>query len=50
MIKAGTRYVTPTGAELIVTKGGDGILSDGEIDLQEKGAGGGVRQWERSGR
>ena len=41
MIKAGTRYVTPTGAELIVTKGGDGVLSDGEIHLQEKGSGSG---------
>ena len=41
MIKAGTRYVTPAGAELIVTKGGDGVLSDGEVGLQEKGAGAG---------
>ena len=41
MIKAGTRYVTPTGAELIVTKGGDGVLSDGEVNLLEKGSGSG---------
>ncbi len=41
MIKAGTRYVTPAGAELIVTKGGDGLLSDGEIHLQERGSGAG---------
>jgi hypothetical protein len=39
MIKAGTRYVTPGGAEMVVTKGGDGVLSDGEIPLQEKGSG-----------
>ena len=37
MIKAGTRYVTPGGAELVVTKGGDGVLSDGEVSLQVKG-------------
>ena len=37
MIKAGTRYVTPGGAELVVTKGGDGVLSDGEVGLQVKG-------------
>ena len=36
MIKAGTRYITPSGAELVVTKGGDGMLTDGEVPLQEK--------------
>ena len=36
MIKAGTRYVTPSGAELVVTKGGDGVLTDGDVPLQEK--------------
>ena len=36
MIKAGSRYVTPSGAELVVTKGGDGVLTDGDIPLQEK--------------
>ena len=36
MIKAGSRYVTPSGAELVVTKGGDGTLTDGEVPLQEK--------------
>ena len=41
MIKAGARYVTPSGAELIVTKGGDGVLSDGEVHLHVKGEGAG---------
>lgn len=36
MIKAGSRYVTPSGAELVVTKGGDGLLTDGDVPLQEK--------------
>lgn len=40
MIKAGTRYVTPGGAELVVTKGGDGVLTDGEVPLREKDSGG----------
>ena len=40
MIKAGTRYVTPGGAELVVTKGGDGVLTDGDVPLKEKDAGG----------
>ncbi len=39
MIKAGTRYVTPSGAELVVTKGGEGVLTDGDIPLKEKDAG-----------
>ena len=41
MIKAGTRYVTPSGAELVVTKGGDGMLTDGAVPLQEKDSGAG---------
>ena len=41
MIKAGSRYVTPSGAELVVTKGGDGLLTDGDIPLQEKDSGSG---------
>ena len=36
MIKAGSRYITPSGAELVVTKGGDGTLTDGDVPLQEK--------------
>ena len=29
----GKRYVSPSGAEVIVTKGGVGELSDGEVPL-----------------
>jgi hypothetical protein len=29
----GKRYVAPSGAEVIVTKGGAGVLSDGEVAL-----------------
>ncbi len=29
----GKRYVSPGGAEVIVTKGGSGVLSDGEVSL-----------------
>jgi hypothetical protein len=29
----GKRYVSPSGAEIIVTKGGPGDLSDGEVPL-----------------
>jgi hypothetical protein len=29
----GKRYVSPAGAEVIVTKGGPGALSDGEVPL-----------------
>jgi hypothetical protein len=32
----GKRYVSPTGAEIIVTKGGAGELSDGEVALYLK--------------
>ncbi len=36
MIKTGQRYVGPTGVEMVVTKGGDGELTDGETLLQIK--------------
>ena len=39
MAQAGKRYVSPTGAEMIVTKAGDGTLSDGEVELVIKGSG-----------
>lgn len=29
----GKRYISPAGAEVIVTKGGGGMLSDGEVAL-----------------
>jgi hypothetical protein len=32
----GKRYVAPSGAEVIVTKGGSGELSDGEVSLYLK--------------
>jgi hypothetical protein len=32
----GKRYVAPSGAEVIVTKGGTGELSDGEVSLYLK--------------
>ena len=41
MIKAGTRFVTPSGAEVVVTKGGEGVLTDGDVPLQEKDSGSG---------
>ena len=34
--QVGKRYVTPGGAEVIVTKGGSGELSDGEVGLRLK--------------
>jgi len=37
MVKTGQRYVSPDGAEMVVTKGGDGDLTDGEAVLQLKG-------------
>jgi hypothetical protein len=37
-IKTGQRYVSPGGAEMVITKGGDGVLTDGEIELQPKGS------------
>jgi hypothetical protein len=42
----GKRYVAPSGAEVIVTKGGPGTLSDGEVPLvlkdQATGSGNGA--------
>jgi hypothetical protein len=38
MVKTGQRYVSPGGAEMVVTRGGDGTLSDGDIELQPKGS------------
>ena len=38
MVKTGQRYVSPGGAEMVVTKGGDGTLSDGDVELQPKGS------------
>ena len=37
MVKTGQRYVSPGGAEMVVTKGGDGDFFDGETPLQLKG-------------
>jgi hypothetical protein len=37
-IKTGQRYVSPGGAEMVITKGGDGVLTDGEVELQPKGS------------
>ena len=34
MVKTGQRYVTPGGVEMVVTKGGDGTLTDGDIELK----------------
>jgi len=34
--QAGKRYVAPSGAEVIVTRGGAGALSDGEVALRLK--------------
>ena len=38
MVKTGQRYVSPGGAEMVVTKGGDGTLTDGDVELQTKGS------------
>lgn len=38
MIKTGQRYVSPGGAEMVVTKGADGTLTDGDVPLQPKGS------------
>ena len=38
MVKTGQRFVTPGGAEMVVTKGGDGTLTCGETELQAKGS------------
>ena len=32
-VSVGKRYVSPSGAEIIVTKAGPGVLSDGEVGL-----------------
>ena len=37
MVKTGQRFVSPGGAEMVVTKGGDGDFFDGETPLQLKG-------------
>jgi hypothetical protein len=39
MVQVGKRYIGPGGAEFIVTKGGDGTLSDGEVGLLLKDSG-----------
>lgn len=39
MAQVGKRYMGPGGAEFIVTKGGDGALSDGEVELALKDSG-----------
>ena len=39
MAQVGKRYVGPGGAELIVTRGGPGTLSDGEVSLALKDSG-----------
>jgi hypothetical protein len=39
MTQVGKRYVGPGGAEFIVTKGGSGTLSDGEVALALKDSG-----------
>ncbi len=39
--KIGKIYLTPGGAQLIVTKGGPGELSDGAVPLEMKDGGGG---------
>lgn len=38
MVRTGQRYVSPGGAEMVVTKGGDGDLTDGDVVLQLKGS------------
>ena len=39
MAQVGKRYIGPGGAELIVTRGGPGALSDGEVALALKDSG-----------
>lgn len=39
MAQVGKRYVGPGGAEVIVTRGGPGTLSDGEVALALKDSG-----------
>ncbi len=38
MIKTGQRWVSPGGAEMVVTKGAGGTLTDGDVLLQPKGS------------
>ena len=38
MVKTGQRFVSPGGAEMVVTKGGEGDFFDGETPLQLKGS------------
>ena len=38
MVKTGQRFVSPGGAEMVVTKGGDGEFLDGDTPLQLKGS------------
>lgn len=38
MIKTGQRWVSPGGAEMVVTKGAGGTLTDGDVPLQPKGS------------
>lgn len=40
MAQVGKRYMSPSGAEVIVTKGTAGTLSDGEVELLLKDGGG----------
>ena len=37
MVQTGQRYVSPGGAEMIVTKGGEGSLTDGDVVLKLRG-------------
>lgn len=39
MTKLGKIYITPGGAQLIVTKGGSGMLTDGDVPLIPKDSG-----------
>jgi hypothetical protein len=41
MVDVGKRYVSPSGAEVIVTKGGPGTLRDGDEPMQRTDAGSG---------
>lgn len=39
MVQSGKRYVGPSGAEFIVTRGAGGVISDGEVMLALKDSG-----------
>ncbi len=45
----GKRYVTPEGVELLVTKGGDGTFTDGDVELLERDKGPYTRVPQRDG-